>query len=112
MASIGCDCRGGMEAAVRHLYGQGHRRIGLLFSALDSYIVKERYNAFFSAMEKCGLEVDQDLIGLGYYVAETTRKYLPKLIEKGATAMFAPTTAGRWRRTPNATTGSCASPRT
>ena len=88
MASIGCDCRGGMEAAVRHLYGQGHRRIGLLFSALDSYIVKERYNAFFSAMEKCGLEVDQDLIGLGYYVAETTRKYLPKFVERGATAIL------------------------
>lgn len=88
MASVGCDSWGGMEEAVRHLYGLGHRRIGLLFGPLDSYVLKERYNAFFNAMEKCGLEVDQELIGVGYFVAESTRKYLPKLIEKGATAIL------------------------
>lgn len=88
MASVGCDSWGGMEEAVRHLYDLGHRRIGLLFGPLDSYVLKERYNAFLNAMEKCGLEVDEELIGVGYFVAESTRKYLPKLIEKGATAIL------------------------
>lgn len=88
MASVGCDSAGGMEAAVRHLYELGHRRIGLLFGELDSYIIRERYNAFFSAMEKCGLEVDPALVGTGYFMAESTRKYLPKLIERGATAIL------------------------
>lgn len=88
MASVGCDSEGGLEAAVRHLYGLGHRRIGLLSGPLDSYVLKERYNAFLSAMGKCGLEVDEELIGVGYFVAESTRKYLPKLIEKGATAIL------------------------
>lgn len=88
MASVGCDNWGGMEEAVRHLYGLGHRRIGLLFGPLDSYVLKERYDAFFRAMEKCGLEVDEGLIGVGYFVAESTRKYLPKLIEQGATAIL------------------------
>lgn len=88
MASVGCDSWGGMEEAVRHLYALGHRRIGLLFGPLDSYVLKERYNAFLSAMEKCGLKVDEELVGVGYFVAESTRKYLPKLIEKGATAIL------------------------
>ena len=88
MASVGCDNSGGLEAAVRHLYDLGHRRIALLCGPLDSYIVRERYNAYCAALEKCGLPVDGELIGLGYYVAESTRKYLPRFIEKGATAIL------------------------
>ncbi|MBD5083688.1 MAG: LacI family transcriptional regulator [Clostridiales bacterium] len=88
IASVGCDNDGGLKAAVKHLYGLGHRRIGLLSGPLDSYIVKERYNAYLGALEECGLPVDEDLIGLGYFVAESTRQNLPKLIEKGATAIL------------------------
>ncbi len=88
MASVGCDSAGGLEAAVRHLHSLGHRRIGLLCGPLESYVLKERYSAYCSALEKCGLPVDEELIGMGYYVAESTRKYLPKLIEKGATAIL------------------------
>ena len=88
MASVGCDSGGGLEAAVRHLYNLGHRRIALLSGPLDSYIVRERCNAYLAAIEKCGLPVDEDLIGIGYYVAESTRKYLPKFIGKGATAIL------------------------
>ena len=87
MASVGCDNAGGLAAAVRHLCALGHRRIGLLCGPLESYILKERYSAYCGAREECGLPVDKELIGMGYYVAESTRKYLPKLIEKGATAI-------------------------
>lgn len=88
MASVHCDNRGGLEEAVRHLCGLGHRRIGLLSGPLDSYVLRERYDAYLSALGKCGLPVEEELIGLGYYVAESTRQYLPKLIEKGATAIL------------------------
>ncbi|MDE7262398.1 MAG: LacI family transcriptional regulator [Oscillospiraceae bacterium] len=88
MASVSCDNGGGLEAAVRHLYSLGHRRIALLSGPLDSYVVRERYNAYCAALENCGLPVDEALIGLGYYVAESTRKYLPKFIEEGATAIL------------------------
>lgn len=88
MASVGCDNAGGLAAAVHHLRGLGHRRIGLLCGPLDSFVLKERYNAYCSALEACGLPVDEDLIGLGYFVAESTRQNLPKLIEKGATAIL------------------------
>ena len=88
MATVGCDSAGGLKEAVRHLCGLGHRRIGLLSGPLDSYIVKERYNAYLGALGECGLPVDEDLIGLGYFVAESTRQNLPKLIERGATAIL------------------------
>ncbi|MBD5154166.1 MAG: LacI family transcriptional regulator [Oscillibacter sp.] len=88
IASVRCDNSGGLEAAVRHLYDLGHRRIALLCGPLDSYVVRERYNAYCAAMEKCGLPVDEDLIGLEYYVAESARKYLPRFIENGATAIL------------------------
>lgn len=88
VASVGCDSGGGLETAVRHLYRLGHRRIGLLSGPLDSYVMKERYSAYCSALEECGLSVDEELIGMGYFVAESTRKFLPKLIEKGATAIL------------------------
>ncbi|MDE6998518.1 MAG: LacI family transcriptional regulator [Oscillospiraceae bacterium] len=88
MASISCDSGGGLEAAVRYLRSLGHRRIALLSGPLDSYVIRKRYNAYCAALEKCGLPVDQELIGLGYYVAETTRKFLPEFIGKGATAIL------------------------
>ena len=88
VASVDCDSGGGLEAAVRHLYCLGHRRIGLLSGPLDSYVMKERYSSYCGALEACGLSVDEDLIGMGYYVAESTRKYLPRLMEKGATAIL------------------------
>lgn len=88
MASVGCDSAGGLAAAVRHLYSLGHRRIGLLSGPLDSFVIQQRYNAYVSALEECGLDVDEDLIGLGYFVADSTRKYLPKLLDKGVTAIL------------------------
>ena len=88
MASVSCDNSSGLAAAVRHLYSLGHRRIGLLSGPLDSFVLRERYNAYLSAMAECGLTVDEELIGLSYYLAESTRKYLPKLIKKGATAIL------------------------
>ena len=39
-------------------------------------------------MDKYGLEVNDDYIGIGYYVAESTRKYIPKLVSKGVTAIL------------------------
>ncbi len=88
IASVGCDSQEGFDLAVRHLIQLGHRKIGLISGPLDSYILKARYQAYLNAMEKYGLEVNNDYIGLGYYIAESTRTYLPKLVEKGVTAIL------------------------
>lgn len=88
VASIGCDSQEGFDLAVRHLVKQGHRKIGLISGPLDSYILKARYNAYLNAMEKYNLEINENYIGLGYYVSESTRTYIPKLLEQGVTAIL------------------------
>lgn len=88
IASVGCDNQEGIELAVKHLIELGHSRIGLISGPLDSYILKARYHAYLSALEKYGLEINEDYIGLGYYVAESTRTYIPKLLDNGVTAIL------------------------
>ncbi|MCM1542726.1 MAG: LacI family transcriptional regulator [Blautia sp.] len=88
IASVGCDSQEGFELAVKHLIKLGHKKIGLISGPLDSYILKARYHAYINALGKYGLEINEDYIGLGYYVAESTRKYIPKLIGEGVTAIL------------------------
>lgn len=88
IASVGCDNQEGVELAVKHLLELGHRKIGLISGPLDSYILKARYHAYLGAMEKYGLEVNENYIGLGYFVAESTRTYIPRLLDNGVTAIL------------------------
>lgn len=88
IASVGCDSQEGFELAVKHLIRLGHKKIGLISGPLDSYILKARYHAYINALDKYGLEINEDYIGLGYYVAESTRAYIPKLIGEGVTAIL------------------------
>lgn len=88
VASVGCDSQEGFELAVRHLVKLGHKKIGLISGPLDSYILKARYNAYLAALNKYGLEINENYIGLGYYVAESTKTYIPKLLKEGVTAIL------------------------
>lgn len=83
IASVGCDCTEGFEQAVKHLVKLGHKKIGLISGPLDSYILRARYQAYLNALEKYNLEINEDYIGLGYYISESTRTYVPRLLEKG-----------------------------
>lgn len=88
VASIGCDSQEGFDLAVKHLHKLGHRKIGLISGPPESYIMQARYNAYLNAMEKYGLEINDNYIGIGYFVAESTRKYIPKLVSHGVTAIL------------------------
>lgn len=88
IASIGCDSQEGFELAVKHLIQLGHKKIGLISGPLDSYILRARYHSYLNALTKYGLEINEDYIGLGYYVSESTRKYIPKLTDQGVTAIL------------------------
>ncbi len=88
VASIGCDSQEGFELAVRHLQKLGHEKIGLISGPPESYIIQARYNAYINALEKYGLEVNPNYIGIGYYVAESVRVHIPKLISQGVTAIL------------------------
>ena len=88
IASVGCDSQEGFDLAVRHLTKLGHTKIGLISGPLDSYILQARYSAYQNAMKKYNLEMNENYIGLGYYVAESTRTYIPKLMGCGVTAIL------------------------
>lgn len=88
IASIGCDSQEGFEFAVKHLKKLGHTKIGLISGPLESHILKARYHAYLNALEKHNLEINENFIGLGYYVAESARTYIPKLLEHGVTAIL------------------------
>lgn len=88
IASVGCDSQEGFDLAVKHLIKLGHKKIGLISGPLESYILKARYHAYLNSMEKYGLEINDNHIGLGYFVAESTRTYIPKLMEHGCTAIL------------------------
>ena len=88
IASVGCDSQEGFDLAIRHLSNLGHKKIGLISGPLDSYILQARYSAYQNAIKKYGLEANDDHIGLSYYVAESTRTYIPKLMDNGVTAIL------------------------
>lgn len=88
VASVGCNTSEGFELAVKHLIQLGHKKIGLISGPLESYILKERYHAYINALEKYGLEINENYIGLGYYVAESTSKYIPQFLNQGVTAIL------------------------
>lgn len=88
IASVGCDSQEGFELSVKHLIELGHKKIGLISGPLESYVLKARYNAYLSAMEKYGLELNDNYIGLGYYVNDSTKKYIPMLLKEGVTAIL------------------------
>lgn len=88
VASIGCDSQEGFELAVKHLQKLGHEKIGLISGPPESYIIQARYNAYINALEKYGLEVNPNYIGIGYYVAESVRVHIPKLVSQGVTAIL------------------------
>lgn len=88
IASVGCDSQEGFELAVKHLVQLGHKKIGLISGPLDSYILQARYQAYLNALSKYNLEINENYIGLGYYVAESTKKYIPRLLDEGVTAIL------------------------
>ena len=88
VASISCDNQEAFLESVRHLKALGHTKIGLISGPLDSYIINDRYHAYLHALEKCDLEINENYIGEGYYVSESTRTYIPQLLSHGVTAIL------------------------
>lgn len=84
---VGTDGFNGIELAVRHLAGLGHRRIALLNGSKNSMVTNERQQAFLQSMGKCGVPVDPALIANGYYVPECAKDHVSFFLENGATAI-------------------------
>ena len=83
---VGVDNAEGMELAVQHLKSLGHSKIGYLSSALEAYVYRQRYSAFFQALKTCGLESDESLAGCSFFINECMQ-HLPRLLDQGCTAI-------------------------
>lgn len=88
VTALGVDSTEGMRLAVEYLKSLGHRKIGYLSSALGAYVYKQRHLAFFRAMEACGMEVEADMAGDSFHISECLDRHLPRLLEKGCTAIL------------------------
>lgn len=84
---IGTNNQEGMDLAISYLKSLGHTKIGYLSSELHAYIYQRRYYAFFQAMAECNLPTDSSMGGSAQYVSECLTQHLPRLLERGCTAI-------------------------
>jgi DNA-binding LacI/PurR family transcriptional regulator len=87
------DNREGARKAVRHLLGQGHRRIGYLGDREDIWTVRERYAGFRDAFGDLGLEPDPTLVRHGQRSRLEAAQHAAELLSSNdpPTALFTTT---------------------
>lgn len=88
VSHVGIDNAEGMNIAVNYMRSLGHQKIGYLSYALESYVYRQRYHAFFQALEANGLTPDPDLAGDAFHVSDCLSQHLPRLLEIGCTAIL------------------------
>ena len=88
VSQVGIDNDEGMELAIRQLRQLGHRTIGYLGGGVESYIYRERYQAFFRALKKYNMDDSPDLAGCSYFEKECLLTHLPRLLRMGCTAIL------------------------
>lgn len=84
---IGTDSFEGIEMAVTHLFNRGHKKIAFLNGSLYSMVSDHRQEAFETAMKALELDVAEDLMARGYYVADSAKYHVPGFLAAGATAI-------------------------
>ncbi len=84
---IGTNNQEGMDFSVSYLKSLGHSKIGYLSSELTAYVYQRRYYAFLQAMMESGLPAEPSMCGSAYHVSECLTQHLPRLLERGCTAI-------------------------
>jgi len=74
------DNVGGARAAVEHLLGRGHRRIGVIGDAPQIYTAVERLRGYRDALAAHGIPFDEDLVRLGSHDATTAEAAARELL--------------------------------
>ena len=87
------DNREGARKAVRHLLGQGHRRIGYLGDREDIWTIQERYAGFRDALRDVGTEPDPKLVRHGQRSRSEAARHASQLLSLSdpPTALFTTT---------------------
>ncbi len=81
----------GTAAAVSHLLGQGHVRIGFLGDDPAVYTAAERYAGYRQALDAAGVDLDESLVRLGVSDIATAEASADEMIARSdaPTALFA-----------------------
>jgi DNA-binding LacI/PurR family transcriptional regulator len=87
--AVTVDIAGAAQAAVHHLVGLGHSRIGCIPGDLRYAPPLDLVTGYQQAMRRAGITVDQDLIIEAMFTTEGGRSAGAELIDKGATAVLA-----------------------
>ena len=85
---IGTDSQEGIQIAINHLYTLGHKNIAFLNGSLHSWVSEQRQDAYLASMKRLGLEVKEEYLANGYYVADSAKYHVPGFLSAGATAIL------------------------
>ena len=85
---VGTDSYEGIDLAVAHLKGLGHKKIAFLNGSKNSMVSEQRQQAFLGSMLKHGLTPEEGLMEYGYYVPDCAKDHVPSFLSKGATAIM------------------------
>jgi LacI family transcriptional regulator len=75
------DHHPGVRDAVRHLAGQGHRRIGFIAGTQAVLATRERFRGYKSGLRSAGIRLQNDLVRMGSYDSEFGREETARLLE-------------------------------
>lgn len=87
VAYVGTDSFEGIDDAIGHLAGLGHRRIAFLNGSANSMISEHRMQAFRKSMQSRHLPIDEEMVTYGYYLADAARDHVAGYLQRGATAI-------------------------
>ena len=85
---IGTDNFEGIDDAIEHLVGLGHRCIGLINGSRHSMISEQRRQAYIDSMTAHGLFFNEDMMPYAYFVPEAASPHVEHLLSIGATAIL------------------------
>ncbi len=75
------DHHPGVRDAVRHLAGQGHRRIGFIAGTQAVLATRERFRGYKSGLRSAGIRLQNELVRMGSYDSEFGRAEAAQLLE-------------------------------
>ena len=88
VASVGSDTSEGIDDAIVHLMGLGHRHIALINGSWRSCITEQRRQAYIDSMTAHNLPFDERTMPYGYYVADSAKDHIDRLLSMGITAIL------------------------
>lgn len=88
VTQVGVDSTEGMQIAVSYMKALGHRKIGYLSSDLKSYVYRQRYQGFFTALKSQGYDPDPALAGSSFHISDCLSQNLPRLLAAGCTGIL------------------------